>query len=112
MSETLPDCRAQTVTGRVYHQGQCWIPIYCGNCHTPGGLVPEENCNFAFWLCRNCEGTWGQLAGTMSTPDEVFWEKVKQAQLETYGRELTELEVVEAVKDDANPLAKLAKDRK
>lgn len=110
--DVLPNCRATTATGRKFINGVAWVPIYCGNCHVDGGLVPEENCTFAFWLCSKCEGAWGQLAATYTTSDEVFWEKVKQEQLERYGRELTEVEVIEALKDDTNPLAKLAKDRK
>jgi hypothetical protein len=42
----------------------------------------------------------------------IFWQRVKEAQLEKYGRVLTEPEVVEALKDDSSILSKLAKDRK
>jgi hypothetical protein len=43
--------------------------------------------------------------------DEVFWQRVKQAQLEKYGREMTGEEVAEALKDEHHMLSKLARDR-
>jgi hypothetical protein len=110
-AELLPDCRTHRITSRVFRNGVAWAPIFCANCHVSGPLVPEENCTFAFWLCPSCEGSWGQLAGTMAMPDEVFWEKCKQTQLEVYGRELNQYEVSEALKDGSNPLTKLSKDR-
>lgn len=75
-------------------------------------MVPEENMTFAFWLCKKCETTCGEIAGTMMMPDEVFWQKMKQEQLETYGRFLTEQEVVQVIEADASPLATLIKERR
>jgi hypothetical protein len=43
-------------------------------------------------------------------PDAVFFEKVRQAQLEKYGRQLTEIEVLKALEDESGPLAKLARE--
>ena len=88
-----------------------WVPIFCANCGAPGGWVPEESTTFAFYLCNPCAEKWSPLAGTMAVPDEVFWQKVKDAQIEKYGRELTAPEVVEALKDENSILTKLAKDR-
>jgi hypothetical protein len=53
--DTLPDSRLKQSKGLV-HGGPAgqfrmnWVPIYCANCGAAGGLVPEENKTFAFWL--------------------------------------------------------------
>jgi hypothetical protein len=111
MAEILPDCR--TKDRRNFSQTQLGIsvPIFCANCGAPGGDVPEENMTFAFYLCTRCAETYGQIAGMMMMPDQVFFEKVKQEQLEAYGRYLSELELLAVVEADASPLATLIKER-
>lgn len=97
MSDLLPDSRLTTVwtpKGTKMVAGVAHQPIYCANCGTDGGLVPEGATNHAFYLCKPCAETYGQIAGTMMVPDEVFWARWNEAQLETYGRLLTEAEVV------------------
>lgn len=97
---------------RVAGTGLNWVPLFCGNCHKDSGtFVPEENCNFAFYLCNPCAEKWSPLVDTYVVPDEVFWKKVHEEQIEKYGRELEPFELVEALKDDNNPLTKLCKDR-
>jgi hypothetical protein len=44
---------------------------------------------FCFYLCQPCAETYGQIAGMMLMPDEVFFEHVKQEQLARHGRYLT-----------------------
>ena len=75
-------------------------------------MVPEEHCQFAFYLCDPCAERLGPITNTYMEPDVVFWQKVKEAQLEKYGRELTAPEIVEALKDENHILSKLAKDRR
>lgn len=91
------------------------VPIFCANCGADGGAVPEESSDFAFYLCderaNNCAAKWAPLTNTYMIPDEVFWKKVKEAQIEKYGRELEAFEIVEALKDDTHILSKLAKER-
>jgi hypothetical protein len=111
--DVLPDCRTHKVTNEVTVAGTLKRPIFCGNCGAPGGLVPSDPnlCDFAFWLCNKCGEKWGEVAGTYTTSDEVFWEKVKQAELEKYGRSLTAEEQMEALADPNSPHYKLAKER-
>ena len=97
----LPDSRLQDSKGvkRIEHGHWGRInmqPVFCANCGKLGAYVPEENCSFACWLCDPCAETMGPIAGTMMMPDEVFWKRVKEEQLEKYGRLLTkaEMEVV------------------
>jgi hypothetical protein len=47
----------------------------------------------------------------MLVPDEVFWKKVEDAQLEKYGRILETYEQVEMLKDGSSLLSKLARGR-
>jgi hypothetical protein len=75
-------------------------------------MVPTENMTFAFWLCRKCEATCGVIAGTMSMPDEVFWARLAEEQLASYGRFLTEQELMQVVEADASPLSTLMKERR
>lgn len=113
--EILPDCRLKqskkVVMGGSGAFRLNWVPIFCANCGSDGGLVPEENCNFAFYLCINCEEKHGNIEGTLMVPDDVFWATVRAEQQEQFGRELTAPELVEVLKDDSTTLAKLAKDR-
>lgn len=108
----LPDSRARETKGRIFTPMGTWIPIFCANCGADGGSCPEENMNFMFYLCNECFKKYGQIAGTMVMPDEVFFERMRQQQLESYGRYLTEQEVAAVVEADASPLAKLIKSRR
>lgn len=113
MIEILPDSRARAGRGSVPSQilgGVSWVPIYCANCGDPGGMVPEENTTFAFWLCTPCFETHGEIAGMMAQPDSVFYEKVKQEQIEKYGRELAPHELQGVVDSGLTPLAALIKE--
>lgn len=89
------------------------VPIYCASCGVEGGAVPEENMTFAFWLCdkrlNGCFEKYGEIAGMMAVPDQVFWQKVRQEQVERYGRELGFRELADIVAADASPLATLIK---
>jgi hypothetical protein len=109
--EILPDCRAKEAKGRVFVCGVSWIPVFCANCGADGGLCPEENMTFMFYLCNKCAETHGQIAGTMLMPDEVFFEKLRQEQIETYGRYLTQDELARIADADDTPLARLLKSK-
>lgn len=108
----LPDCRLKQPKNIYNHIGLNWVPIFCANCGNDGGFVPEDNCDFAFYLCMPCAERLGPIAGTYMMPDEVFWARVKQEQLSQFGRELSGPEIVEILKDDSNPLTKLVKERR
>lgn len=110
--ELLPDSRLTTIVtpkGMVQGPYGMWVPIFCANCGADGGLVPEDNCNFAFYLCNDCYAKHGVPAGLMAVPDEIFWDKVKREQMEAYGRLLTDLELAAVLEADASPLATLLK---
>lgn len=109
MTNILPDSRAKETKGRIFTPGGTWIPVFCANCGHHGGSCPEENMTFMFYLCNNCASTHGAIAGTMMMPDEVFFERLKQEQMASYGRYLTELELAKIVEEGASPLATLIK---
>jgi hypothetical protein len=117
--DLLPDSRLRVPRGIVrgehstsYKLMLNWAPIYCANCGRDGGAVPADTCNFAFYLCEPCAEKLPPIEGTYVEPDIVFWQKVKEAQLEAYGQELTPAEIVEALKDGNHMLSKLARERK
>jgi hypothetical protein len=107
----LPNSRMRESKNVISRAGVPWVPIFCANCGADGGWVPEQGSDFAFYLCNSCAEKWAPLSGMMVIPDEVFWEKVKQEQIERHGRELTAVEIVEALKDEHHPLTKLARER-
>ena len=105
----LPDSRARDTKNVQFRGGVPWVPIFCANCGCDGGLVPEENMTFVFWLCNKCFETHGALTNMHVMPDEVFWEQIKQEQLEKFDRFLTDQELLDIVAADASPLATLIK---
>lgn len=111
MSDILPDSRAKDPRGRVIVGSQVWVPIFCANCGRPGGMCPEENMTFLFYQCEPCARTYGALAATMAMPDEVFWETVKQAQIEKYDRVPSPEEVATALADPLSLESLLARNR-
>lgn len=89
-----------------------WVPIYCANCGKPNGHVAEENCNFVCWLCTPCSETYGAQFGEGLIPDEVFWSKVRDEQLEKYGRVLTPAEIQTVADSGCSPLSTLLRERR
>ena len=110
-TEVLPDCRAQHHTTINRGITGTWEPIFCANCGKDGGFVPAENKQFAFYLCDPCAEKWSPLVDTYMIPDEVFWRKVEQAQLEKYQRILSQEEIALLLTDERSTLSRLAKDR-
>jgi hypothetical protein len=112
----LPDSRAKQAKGVKRHVSWLgplnWQPIFCANCGADGGYVPEENRNFAFYLCQPCCDKLPPIEGTYVTPDEVFWKEVQGAQLEKYGRLLNPDEIAVELSDSSSVISKLQKERK
>lgn len=108
----LPDSRLSnsglpTARGAMQTPLGWSVPIYCANCGAQGGVVPQDNCNFAYWVCNECYVKLGDVVNTYVMPDEVFWETLKQEQLATHGRELSITELQSVAAADASPLATL-----
>ena len=106
----LPDCRLKTETTTQRHWNLNWQPIFCANCGKDGGWVPEET-RFIFYLCQPCADRHGQIDGTYMVPDEIFFETVKNAQLEEFGRELSVPELTEALSSESSVISTLARSR-
>lgn len=108
--DVLPDSRKPhifTPKGAVMGPMGWMVPVYCANCGKEGGLVPQENMTFAFWLCTPCYEKHGAITGTMAVPDEVFWAQVQAEQMEKYGHELSNEELARVAAEDSSPLATL-----
>lgn len=110
MKDTLPDSRAREPKGLVWSPQGWMVPIFCANCGKEGGVVTQEHCTYAFWLCDLCFERCGKLTGMLVVPDSVFWEKVRNEQLEAFGRLLSHEEMERVVREDSTPLATLIKE--
>ena len=109
--DILPSSKTKVIKGGYLGKwGLWWIPIYCANCGADGGSVPEETCNFAFYLCPPCYEKWGLTAGLMAEPETVFWHRVNQEMESKYGRVLTPQELMTIIDADSSPLASLLKE--
>ena len=106
-----PDSRTKAPKNVQLHRGLNWVPIYCANCGDDGGFVPEENTTFVFYLCNPCAEKLPPIEGTYVMPDAVYWEKVKNAQLEDYGRLLSTHEIAAELENPDSQLSKLKKGR-
>jgi hypothetical protein len=113
----LPNCltREKKVDFNLSRNGVTWLYLFCASCGADGGRVMETDIpnaeEFAFYLCDGCAEKYGALAGMTMVPDDVFFQKVQEAQMEREGRLLQPFEIVKALQDDSHYLSKLAKDR-
>lgn len=70
-------------------------------------MLPAQ---YAFALCNLCVEKHGEPAGASRTPDDVWAAKVVEAMIETYGRVLTEQEILIELDDPMSVIAKLEKE--
>lgn len=92
-----------------------WLYIYCASCGCDGGRVLKTDIpnreEFAFYLCDPCAQKYGAINGVWVEPDQIFWHKVREAQLDREGRELSTEELITKLDDPGSYLSQLAKDR-
>lgn len=113
--DILPDSRlvgGSSTKGAILRGNTYWVPIFCASCGKDGGLVPEENMTFAFYLCQPCADKYGEITAHYMMPDHVFWEMVKEEQLEKYHRLLSSEEVVSELSNPESPMSRMARERK
>lgn len=113
----LPDSRTNPTKtlGQSWNRGPLgiWVPIFCASCGAFGGSVPEGTTTSAFYLCDDkCVAKYGVIPGAVMVPDQVFFRELAEAQLEHYGRYLTEPELVNELADTGSVISRLAADRK
>lgn len=104
----LPDCRAREVRDRIYRNGLTWIPLFCAHCGKEGPRIPEENRDFAFYECLPCAESHPPAPGTYRVPDEAFFQRMAEAQIEECGHFLSPFEI--ASLPDNHPLILLRND--
>lgn len=77
--ELLPDTRARVPRGAVWTKRFGWmVPVHCGSCHRPYGMVPQKGMTFAFVLCKRCEGFGDTSQFAFAEPDEVYWARMAE----------------------------------
>ena len=110
MTETLPNSLGKfPKEDRQIGLAGTWFILYCASCGKEGGRVMDTYlpAQYAFYLCEECAGKFGEVAGCTKTPDDVFFEKVASAMQEEYGAILTEPEVVRELGDPNSIITKL-----
>lgn len=92
-----------------------WLYIFCANCGADGGRVLEQDIpnkeEFAFYLCNSCAEKHGSIPGTYMVPDEVFFQKATEMQVEKYGRTLTAEETAIELQDGSSLMSKILKEK-
>lgn len=121
--EILPDSRskgkkeqrwcASQWTNGFYLPGHWEEPVFCNMCGDgPGGWVPAENITHVEYMCNACFPKYGHLTIRSWMPDQVFFTKLEQAQIEKYGRTLTTEETINSLSVPESLESTFARDRK
>lgn len=106
--EILPDSRLLNPTGLIWRPDGWYVRVFCANCGADKGCeVPEANMTFVCYLCDSCSEKYGGIANLMMMPDEIFFGLIAAEQLESYGRYLSEEEMIQEMQDGTSSLAKL-----
>lgn len=110
----IPDSRCKKVTRTRFIGGVAHEPVFCFECGKLGAWVPQENMDFAAYVCPTCaeKPEVQRVFGSCMMPDEMFWNKVRDAQLEKYGRWLTPQEMAQELANDgtSNEMKKLKRE--
>jgi hypothetical protein len=90
-----------------------WAPCYCASCGKEGPLTPEGALqeHDAYWVCPRCFKQYGESTVMAVMPDEVFYQKCVDHQMNKYGRLLTPLEMHEKLQDPDSQESLLARER-
>lgn len=111
MPDVLPSSLPHISRGTIERNGEQWLPTFCANCGHDGPMITEKQRAFSVcWLCVPCGEKWSPMLGLQMTADEVFFQRVADAQLEEKGRSFTAEELIAALDDATSPLSKLAKE--
>lgn len=112
--DLLPNCLTrepkvvwQHSTGMVK-----WFAVYCANCGDEVARVMDTMlpAQYAFALCNTCVEKHGEPYGFTRTPDDVWRTKCINAMIETYGRVLSDEEILQKLKDRYSVISKLEKE--
>ena len=91
-----------------------YLPTFCANCGERGPRVPEvmiaSGGDFTYF-CEPCGEKYSSETGRMKVADELYFEKVSEAQLEAYGRPLEVHEILDQLTDPNSLMSKMARCR-
>ena len=82
MPEILPICTTRSLRGGTYIRGVWHVPVHCMNCGDHHGYCNEsavQRKEYVGYLCDGCAESWSPLVGTMLIPDEVHWQRAREA---------------------------------
>ena len=82
--ELLPDSRLKRLTPKTVPHKEWGTAqqIFCANCGKDGGLIPEQNSTFAFYLCDECWEVHGSLTEFLAIPESEVRRDARLRQLE------------------------------
>ncbi len=84
--------------------------VYCASCGKDSGTLISVNATSVFWVCddnANCFEKYKSSLRYIAVPQEVYFETLKQEQLEQHGRVLTNEELHAVAEANTSPLATL-----
>lgn len=89
-----------------------WFQVFCANCGCEVARVMDTMlpAQYAFALCNDCVDVYGEPYGFTRTPDDLWRQKCIDTMIETYGRVLTDAEILEKLKDRYSAISKLERE--
>jgi len=115
MADILPICTTRSGVGGMYIRGIWCVPEYCMFCGKQHGYCnassTEPGGGYVGYVCDDCASIPrnSELVGMSLVPDEVHWQRVREAQLEEHGRVLTLDELAVELSDVNSPMSRLAR---
>ena len=111
----LADSRVRYGAVKRYENGVAIVDYYCCSCGAVQGEAPEAAIQKSlFVLCgsatEGCMAKYGHQAFLSALPDEVYFAKFAEAQLEEVGHYVGPAELDRILDDVNHPLAKLARE--
>lgn len=113
--DILPVCTTRSKRGGLSIRGVWCVPIHCMFCGKHNGYCNESATDpgggYVGYCCDDCASIPrnSDLVGLSLIPDEVHWQRVREAQLEEHGKLLTLDELAVALDDVNSPMSVLAR---
>lgn len=111
--DVLPDARARDSKNAIMHAGVSYVRMHCISCGRRAPWIVREDARHVSYLCEgpnSCSAKFGGIANTCAVPDEIYAEKVRQAQVERVGRPLNAREMIVQLDDPNSYLSLLARE--
>lgn len=115
--DLLENCltRDRKIDDSISNAAEKWLYLFCMSCGRDGGRVRDTEVplqdQYAGYVCNSCATKYGGIPSTMLMPDELFWKKVHEAQIEKYGALLSSEEIDIQLQEKNSLMSTLAKEK-